>query len=128
MAHIKNELQYHAACNRINQLLKVVNNQTPVEDPNLLELDMLSDMVADYEEEHFPIVPPEELDTLRISFKNLFETCPFLNTTALAEWIGINPSLMRKYRAGLSKPSGKNRELIQRGLKNVAARLENVML
>lgn len=128
MAHIKNEVQYHAACDRINQLLKVVNNQTPVEDPALLELDMLSDMVADYEEEHFPILSREELESQRITFKDLFETCPFLNTTAFAEWIGINPSLMRKYRAGLSTPHGKNRELIQRGLKNVAARLENVML
>lgn len=128
MAHIKNEVQYHAACDRINQLLRVVSNQTPVEDPRLLELDMISDMVADYEEEHFPIVSREELESQRITFQRLFEICPFLNTTALAEWIGINPSLMRKYRAGISTPHGKNRELIQRGLKNVAAWLENVMV
>ena len=128
MAHIKNEMQYHAACDRINQLLKVVSNQTPVEDPNLLELDMLSDMVADYEEEHFPIVPREELENQRMTFQALFEACPFLNATAFAECIGINPSLMRKYRAGLTSPHGRNRELIQRGLKDVAARLENVMV
>lgn len=128
MAHIKNTQQYHAACDRINQLLRVVHNDTPCDDPNLLELDLLSDAVADYEEENFPIVPPEEMDTLRLSFQELFETCPFLNTSAFAEWVGINPSLMRKYRAGLSKPSGKNRELIQRGLRNVATRMENVMV
>ena len=58
MAHIKNEEQYHALCDRINQLLKVVSNDTPADDPRLLELDMISDMVADYEEEHFPIVYP----------------------------------------------------------------------
>ena len=56
MAHIKNPQQYHAACDRINQLLRVVHNDTPCDDPNLLELDLLSDAVADYEEEHFPIV------------------------------------------------------------------------
>lgn len=128
MAHIKNEMQYHAACDRINELLKVVTNETPTDDKNLLELDMLSDMVADYEEEHFPIVPREEMDSLRMSFQTLFETCPFLNASAFAEWIGVNPSLMRKYRAGLSVPYGKNRELIQRGLKNMAARLESVMV
>ena len=42
MAHIKNEMQYHAACDRINELLKVVTNETPTDDKNLLELDMLS--------------------------------------------------------------------------------------
>ena len=128
MAHIKNETQYHAACDRINELLKVVNNETPLDDKNLLELDMISDMVADYEEEHFPIVPRDEMDSLKMSFQTLFESCPFLNASGFAEWIGINPSLMRKYRAGISVPHGRNRELIQRGLKNVAARIENVMV
>jgi len=128
MAHIKNEAQYHAACDRINELLKVVNNETPLDDKNLLELDMISDMVADYEEEHFPIVPRDEMDSLKMSFQTLFESCPFLNASGFAEWIGINPSLMRKYRAGISAPHGRNRELIQRGLKNVAARIENVMI
>ena len=128
MAHIKNDTQYHAACDRINELLKVVSNDTPSDDKNLLELDMISDMVADYEEEHFPIVSPEEMDSLRISFQSLFESCPFLNASAFAQWIGVNPSLMRKYRAGLSVPHGRNRELIKRGLRNVAACLESVML
>lgn len=128
MAKIKNEVQYHALCDRINELLKVVTNETPADDPRLLELDMISDMVADYEEERFPIVPREEMDSLRMPFQALFESCPFLNASAFATWIGLNPSLMRKYRAGLSVPHGKNRELIQRGLKNVAARLENVMV
>ena len=52
MVQIKNEIQYRAACERINELLKVVNNDTPADDKNLLELDLISDLVADYEEEH----------------------------------------------------------------------------
>lgn len=126
MAQIKTEEQYKAACDRINELLKVVSNETPAGDKNLLELDLISDLVADYEEEHFPVVSKEEMEEDRLSFQELFETCPFLNASAFAEWIGINPSLMRKYKAGLSVPQGKNRELIQRGLLNVAERLEEV--
>ena len=38
MVQIKNEIQYKAACERINELLKVVNNDTPADDKNLLEL------------------------------------------------------------------------------------------
>lgn len=128
MAHIKNEEQYHALCDRINQLLRVVSNDTPVNDPRLLELDMISDMVADYEEEHFPIVPREEMDSQRMSFQSLFTTFPFLNVSSFAKWVGINPSLMRRYSAGLSAPNRKNRELIQRGLKNLAASMESVMV
>ena len=51
MVQIKTEKQYKAACNRINELLKVVGNDTPADDKNMLELDLISDLVADYEEE-----------------------------------------------------------------------------
>ena len=58
MAQIKTEEQYEAACARIDELLKVVNNDTPKTDKNLLELDLISDLVADYEEEHYPLTLP----------------------------------------------------------------------
>ena len=35
MAQIKTEKQYQAACARIEELLKVVNNDTPEDDKNL---------------------------------------------------------------------------------------------
>ena len=53
MVQIKTEKQYKAACDRINELLKVVDNNTPADDKNMLELDLISDLVADYEEEQF---------------------------------------------------------------------------
>ena len=49
MAKIKTEKQYKAACSRIEELLKVVSNDTPTDDKNFLELDLISDLVADYE-------------------------------------------------------------------------------
>ena len=58
----------------------------------------------------------------------LFQAYPFLNASAFAKWIGINPSLMRKYKADISVPQGKNRELIQHGLASVAERLEEVLI
>ena len=57
-----------AACERINELLKVVKNDTPADDKNMLELDLISDLVADYEEEHYPIAAPsQEYNTLIIT-------------------------------------------------------------
>lgn len=40
---------------RIEELLKIVNNETPVEDRYSVELALLSDLVVDYEDIHFQI-------------------------------------------------------------------------
>lgn len=63
MAQIKSEADYRAAMKRIDELLKVVNNSTPVDDPNYLELNMISDLVAEYEEIHYPISEPSQKGT-----------------------------------------------------------------
>jgi len=47
---IKNEKQYQTACARIEELLQVVGNETNTDDENFIKLDLLSDLVADYEE------------------------------------------------------------------------------
>ena len=55
MAQIKSEAAYRATMKRIEELLPLVNNNTPEDDPNYLELDMISDMVEEYEDVHYPI-------------------------------------------------------------------------
>ena len=40
MTQIKNEIQYKVALERIEELLKVVSNETPVDDKNFVELDL----------------------------------------------------------------------------------------
>ena len=47
MAKIKNEAAYRAALDRIEELLPLVNDDTPKTDKNYLELDMISDMVRE---------------------------------------------------------------------------------
>ena len=66
MAKIKTEKQYKAACARVEELLKVVGNNTPTDDKNYLELDLISDLVADYEEEHFPVEAPSLVDVIKL--------------------------------------------------------------
>ena len=78
MAKIKTEKQYEAACARIDELLKVVSNDTPSDDKNFLELDLISDLVADYEEEHFLVEAPALKVAREISKKlniNEFHLC-----------------------------------------------------
>ncbi len=50
MAQIKSEVAYRAALKRIDELLPLTGDDVPEDDPNMLELDMLSDMVEEYED------------------------------------------------------------------------------
>ena len=59
MKTINNEKQYKIAEERIEELLSMVDNTTPNDDVNFIELCRLSDIVADYEEEKFPVAKPK---------------------------------------------------------------------
>lgn len=50
MSSIKSEMQYERACERIEQLLKIVSSATPADAVESVELESLSNLVADYEE------------------------------------------------------------------------------
>ncbi len=56
MVKIENETQYNWAVNRVEELLPLVSDNTPFDDPNSIELELLSNLVADYSEEHFVLV------------------------------------------------------------------------
>ena len=58
MAHIKTEKEYDAIMARIYQLFFETNENTPGDDSRLIELDMLSALVEEYEKETCPIKPP----------------------------------------------------------------------
>ena len=55
MVRIETEKQYEAAMARINELLEIVDDNTPADDKNSVELVLLSNLVADYEDIHYPI-------------------------------------------------------------------------
>ena len=54
MTKIRKE-QYEFALQRIEELMPLVDDNTPVNDRNVVELTLMSDIVIDYEEEHFPM-------------------------------------------------------------------------
>ena len=100
MAKIKTEKQYKAACARIEELLKVVSNNTPTDDNNFLELDLISDLVADYEEEHFPVKAPALVDVLKLRMYELG-----LTQTKLSELLNVSPSRVSEYLSGKCEPT-----------------------
>ena len=58
MAQIKDEKQYKAMMARIDELFFETDENTSAEDPRLQELDLLSALVEEYENEHFPTGTP----------------------------------------------------------------------
>jgi HTH-type transcriptional regulator/antitoxin HigA len=111
MAQIKTEQQYKALCNRINELLKVVSNDTPADDKNMLELDLISNLVADYEEEHYPITTPTLVETIKL---RMFEMG--LNQTKLAEMLGLSTARISEIITGKGDPSLKTAREISKKL------------
>ena len=62
----------------------------------------------------------------RYDMSAFFMSFPFINASELAKSLGINPSLMRKYKSGLAKASTKQKDLIQEKFSGLVERLELV--
>ena len=71
MTKIENEIQYEWAVNRVEQLLPLVNDETPETDSNYIELVLLSNLVADYSDEHFSLGEPSLVDIIKLSLKDI---------------------------------------------------------
>jgi HTH-type transcriptional regulator/antitoxin HigA len=92
---------------RIEELLPLVNDNTPVDDPNYLELDMISDMVEEYEDVHYPISKPTLIDIIKL---RLYEMG--ITQSKLAEMLGLSNARVSEILNGKSEPSLKiGREL-----------------
>ena len=111
MAQIKSEAAYRAAMHRIEELLPLVNDNTPVDNPNYLELDMLSDMVEEYEEIHYPIGKPTLIDIIKL---RLYEMG--ITQSKLAEMLGLSYARVSEILNGKSEPSQKIGQELSRQL------------
>ena len=92
--------QYNASCERIEELLQVVGNDTSTTDRNFIELDLLSGLVADYEKEYYLIGKLSLSDVLktRMEERNLSQKL-------LAEMLEISASRVSEYLTGKSEPT-----------------------
>ncbi|MDR1403450.1 MAG: type II toxin-antitoxin system HicB family antitoxin [Tannerellaceae bacterium] len=62
----------------------------------------------------------------RYDLSGFFLAFPFFNVSRLAEAVGINPSLMRKYKEGLAFAGEKQKEIIQHGLNDIIKKMSAV--
>ena len=92
--------QYDWAVARVEELLPLVGEDTPTSDPASIELEILSNLVADYSDEHFAICDPDLASVIR---ERMFEQG--LSQKELAIKIGVSPSRISEYLSGKKEPT-----------------------
>ncbi|MDE6521334.1 MAG: helix-turn-helix domain-containing protein [Muribaculaceae bacterium] len=111
MTKIENERQYEWAVARVEELLPFVNEDTPTTDSNYIELVLLSNLVADYSEEHYSLGKPSLIDIIKLRMYEMG-----LNQASLAKLIGVSPSRINDYLSGKSEPTLKVGRLLSQKL------------
>ena len=105
------EKQYKVSCERIEELLQLVGNDTSENDRNVIELDFISDLVADYEEKYFPVKSPNLEEVIKLRMYEMGIT-----QNKLAEILEVSPSRVSEYLNGKSEPTLKVARTISKKL------------
>ena len=92
--------KYEFALNRIEKLLPLVTEETPSNDVNAIELSLMSDIVIEYEKEHYPIGKPTVAELISLSLQEQSMT-----QKTLANLIGVSPSRVNDYVSGRAEPT-----------------------
>ena len=100
MVKIENETQYQGALKRVEELMLTLPEDTPKDDPAMVELELLGNLVADYDEEHYPIGSPTLTEVIKLRMYELG-----LTQAALAKLLGVSPSRICDYLSGKSEPT-----------------------
>lgn len=100
MNKIETKEQHLALLTRMEELLSSVDNNTPANSTDLVELEFLSTLIADYEEAHYPLTPPTLAETIKLRMYELK-----LTQQETAQRIGISASRLSQYLTGKSEPT-----------------------
>jgi HTH-type transcriptional regulator/antitoxin HigA len=100
MKLISSKAEYEAIMARVNELVEIVDDNTPQTDRNYIELDFLADLVVAYEKEHYPIGKPSLPDILKTRMYEMN-----LTQKSLAEMLGISSPRISEYLTGKTEPT-----------------------
>jgi len=100
MERIINEAVYKTAMERIEELLPMVTDDTPMYDRKAIELKIMSDIVIEYEESHFPIGNSTLADVVKMRLEQ-----EAMSQRDFAKKLGISPSRVSEYLTGKSEPT-----------------------
>ena len=98
METIKNKADYKKANERMEQLLIEVNNNTSETDKKFIELNKLSDIIADYEELNYSMAPDNLIEMVRLRMYQ-----QKLKQKDLAKVLNTTPSRISEFLNGKLK-------------------------
>lgn len=111
MTKIENETQYQITLKRVEELMLGLPEDTPADDPRMVELTLLGNLVADYDEEHFPIGKPSLIDVIKLRMYEMG-----LNQNSLSSLLGINTARISQLLTGKKEPTLRQAREISRQL------------
>ena len=101
MTAIKTQKEYEAMLARIEELLPLTwGDNIPEDSPENIELALISNLVADYEDIHYPIGKPTLVATIKL---RMFEM--ELTQTKVAAMLGISAPRLSEIMHGKVEPS-----------------------
>ena len=109
MTSIKNEQEYDALTERVEELLRLTTNETPVGNKYSIELDKLSGLLAEYEEENYPVKPPTLAEVLKLRMAELN-----LTQAKTAELLHVSAPRISEYVNGKEPTLRVARELVRK--------------
>ena len=96
---IQTEKEYNAIVDRIEVLLQDSDNIENEDAKGYIELNLLSNLVADYEERTYPVRKPCLVDVIKLRMAEMG-----LNQKRLSELLGVSTSRVSEYLNGKSEP------------------------
>lgn len=97
---INSKKEYNAIVDRIETLLQDPDNIENTNAKGYIELNVLSDLVADYEERNYPIKKPSLVEVVKLRMAEMG-----LNQKRLSELLGVSASRTSEYLTGKSEPT-----------------------
>jgi HTH-type transcriptional regulator/antitoxin HigA len=96
---LQTEKEYNTIVERIEILLQDPENIENQDAQGYIELNILSELVAHFEENHYPIKKPTLIETMKL---RMYERG--LNQKRLSELLGVSTSRVSEYLTGKSEP------------------------
>jgi len=97
---IKTKKEYNAIVERIETLLQYPDNIENKDSQGYIELNLLSDVVADYEERNYPVKKPSLTEVIKLRMAEMG-----LNQKRLSQLLGVSTSRVSEYLNGKSEPT-----------------------
>ncbi len=109
MTQIKNETAYNAILERVEELLALTDENTPVDSKYNIELDLLTGMVEEYESQYYPVKPPTLAEVLKLRMAEMN-----LTQAKMAELLNVSAPRISEYVNGKEPTLRVARELVRK--------------